>query len=212
MPKQVKIKHIRCSRKTQPADISKRSALIEYVRAKHPHLKLKKLGEGAYATVLGSPSGKTVFKIGADDGDGAYNDIQCDAYLNYLKVVCKDQSNPFFPKIKSATVYLRGKEYAYIIEMERLTSLEDGKNHNKLGATERYLFDVLQEDESLEGMAHNVEVMLKLAPELKHNKKVTSLLMMSKKLSKLIQEWGNDMHDGNIMLRGRQLVITDPIA
>jgi len=212
MPKQVKINHIRVNRKTQPANIGDRDALIDYVRAQHPRLNLKRLGEGAFATVIGSPSGKTVFKIGADDGDGPYTDVRCDAYLNYLKVICKDQANPFFPKIKSATVYHRGEEYAYIIEMERLTSLEDGKNRNKLGATERHLFDVLQDDESLEGMARNAELMLKLAPELKRNKKVTSLLTMFKKLSELIEDWGSDIHDGNIMLRGRQLVITDPIA
>lgn len=125
----------------------------------------------------------------------ARNDMGYDRFLEYALAY---QHNPYFPKIYHVARY-EGVEswnnpygYATVVTMEKLRSVENTKKGRK--TSDRVELDA-------EGVS---KVPFDNSPEYREAMKVL------KELKKEVRRI--DLHDGNIMYRGKQLVITDPVV
>ena len=169
---------------TLPEPRKARGTLEGYYR-KLEKLGYKEIGSGAFSTVYGN--GDVVIKV-AEGGDGY------DAFLEYALAY---QNNPYFPKIYAVERYTNvkwnrksksGSEYT-VVTMERL----DGEAPPGIS---RSLHTRTSEVKSKQFTSDN--------PKEKQALRV---------LAELEKEHGwLDMHSGNVMMRGKQPVIIDPVA
>lgn len=146
---------------------------------------LEEIGNGCYATVYSAKKLDYVVKVGYKDSD---------PYWSYVKKVLKDKTNnPYFPKIRKAfTVYDK-----YYVVMERLKPIP--YNVRRMDSW----------DSSTESLNNRAKLLAK--------RKLVSRKYGKGKLKEaidLINSLGycSDVHYNNIMLRGKQLVITDPVC
>ena len=179
---------------------------------------LRKIGSGAYGSVHSSPKHKTVWKIGnAWDNDG---------YMAYLQVLQNLKGvNPFAPKIKSAIIYKKSERNQwFIIEMEKLQRVDSVDIDSNL--TGKAYDKACRDADKLETKYCNLANLLEIAIDdgkvnarlkRKFPNQVKALTTIVKAIHERAAsdeggEVSNDMHSGNIMLRGKQVVITDPLA
>ncbi len=187
-----------------------RHDILSDLRKKHKGLR--RLGSGAFADVYGTKSGRTVFKIGAT-GNPIY-----DAYLSYVKQIVKHQGNPFFPRVKKVDIYYDREDHesVYVVEMERLKPLDTYGRSNKLPIASRLLFNALMDIDSesdLNTLHENMKLFTTVFARGVKKQLVQTFRQMTEILQDLTDSHGLDMHDGNVMLRGKtQLVITDPVC
>lgn len=170
-------------------------------------VKLKYISAGAFGSVYKISGKNLVVKLGgtfvSPEGSSEYHGD--DAYLHFLKEACKHQTNPFFPKIKEATIYQNGNyAYAYYVVMERLTEF----SYRRTNRVTQKMADLLLDNDAIE-IASLTSLFANIDPKLKKSSPFVSALSV---LNKLFEDHDEDLHGGNIMLRGKQLVITDPIA
>lgn len=165
------------------------------------------LGYGVYAQVYSKKDNKrTAVKIGYLDKDdfGSY------AYLNYIKIVSKMSDNPFFPKVNSVTVFKqRGHgDVCYVVELERLRRNTTVSNY------------VLEDDiiwlTNKDGRTLRREVRdaYRLCDIVVPESLKLHYVQMIKVLRHLAVRYGHDLdvHEENVMFRGKQLVVTDPVS
>lgn len=159
----------------------------------------KRIGNGCYATVYGKKSSKFVYKVGYD---------LYDAYLNYVKAIGLNSTNPLFPKIKWAKVFHTDYDSFYVVKIERLVSIDKISGH---------VYDKLLARLGLKGI-WELEYNNRL-PQIKKKAKAAGnqhLVTAVGILGRLFKRHLPDLHNKNIMYRKRgrgfQLVITDPIA
>lgn len=184
--------------------------------------KFKSLGGGLFAKVYGHDTGD-VYKFWVKD----------DAYEKYIDYCLKHQDNPFLPKFKSkiknlTTFFKRPSSFPdkiRYIKMEALKPVEHTSNQMVPGTdtTYRALINMLLEIIDFNGTFDTVKQMIERMMR-KHKVVADSYILLNKKigfvedlfdvLSDLTKHVGkiNDLHEGNIMLRGDQLVLTDPFA
>ncbi len=158
------------------------------------------LGSGLYAEVYQLPKSKNVVKVFSHDV----------AYLEYLTTITKYQQNPFFPRIKKIVTYTATKKHKYtVVEMEALQERDNDRTWNLCGNLEDTLCSVDDEDDSsrhgIEWGVKKMSRMFKTAKK-KHLREVVTIM------SDLFRMHGSDLHTGNVLFRGKQLVITDPVA
>jgi hypothetical protein len=148
---------------------------------------IRQVGRGMFASVFAVPKEKTVIKVCRDK-----------AYLAFIRMVVDEHhDNPWFPQIVSAEVCFPKKEpWYFVVEMERLR-----KGTSKELYSVVQLLDVHLDEILLIGKALQVSSI-----KLKH------LAHMRAALRKLFKKFGPDFHSGNIMFRGKQPVIIDPIV
>lgn len=168
--------------------------------------KYKAIGSGAYGTVYGSKDSKVVYKVG-DTSDNV-------GYLSYIKVLAKQKKhNPFLPKIYGVR-FIRSKsgDEVFVVAMEKLEPLARG-----MGDVCDWFEDELQrEDFHWNKSRDKVEDLLGVKRSLpKPLTEALEVLRKAYKESNGGRRWDSadwDLHGGNFMMRGRQIVVTDPLA
>lgn len=145
----------------------------------------KKLGTGSFGTVFESPNYPWVFKL-------FYNDP---AYFKFFEFARANQSNPYLPTIKGK--YIRLNKGVYVIRLEKLEKL--GYNSPREFPALDHLLNIITAADFKREMAQVKKIDPKLADTIGQ-------------ISKLLgNDFEFDLHSGNLMKRGNQLVITDPI-
>lgn len=154
--------------------------------------KYKIVGSGCYGAVYGAKGSDIVYKIGdATDNDG---------YLAYVKQLSKQKThNKFTPKIHGVRVYESKHDKYFVVAMERLSPLK--REHHSLVDWFAEAF-----------MNDNFKTMFRkelgiIVP--KPLKELYELLVDSYTNGRNV-DW--DLHSGNFMMRGDQIVIIDPLA
>lgn len=163
----------------------------------------KKLGFGSYGTVYGSRDSDVVYKIGdATDNEG---------YLAFIKVLAKQKTqNPYFPKIYGVR-FIKGKEGDYwggsnkvfVVAMEKLKPLP-----NKM----REVCEIFEEEVRTDCYStnkRNADALLGI------KRKVPKQLLEAFDALRTAYKSGDcswDLHSGNFMVRGKQVVCTDPLC
>lgn len=167
--------------------------------------KYKAIGSGAYGVVYGSKDSKVVYKVG-DTSDNV-------GYLAYIKVLSKQKKhNPFLPKVYGVRFIKDADgDEVFVVAMERLEPLKRG-----MSDICDWFEDELVENDRWGSDTNKVEAALgvkKIVP-----KPLTEALEVLRKAhneSNSGRRWDCadwDLHSGNFMMRGRQIVVTDPLA
>lgn len=158
----------------------------------------RELGSGLYGTVYGCKDRDVVYKIGEVGTN--------DGYLAYISAMSElKQHNPFLPKIYGVRFIKdkRGREY-FVVAMERLTAL---RAHEYDCAEFLKEMTIYGSDTVVGSAAKKIGIKVNVPKELVQAIKV---VRRAKELAGRSVYW--DMHYGNFMMRGKQIVITDPLA
>lgn len=160
----------------------------------------KIIGSGWYGAVLAKPGSDRVLKIGP----------ACDGWLRFA-VWAAQNPGPCVPKIYSIRTY----KTFYVAVVERLdATLDDVRWHHK----EKYdrIRDVATEFAKRKDMGTSCGPVTWARRIMKNPDKYPSqcaeLADTILKMKDIVKgtDFGWDLHDNNVMLRGYQLVITDP--
>ena len=158
--------------------------------------EIRYLGSGIYGRVYGCKTNGLVYKTGEVDGN--------DGYLAYIKVLSKQNThNPYLPKIYGVR-FIKGDSGrgVFVVAMEKLSELRDSSAvdwiRNAVG----------------DGGRHSNESARLWGVKGKTPRELDEAIKVLKKAHRKAVSAGADwdLHSGNIMQRGRQLVITDPLA
>ena len=157
--------------------------------------KYRKIGSGAYGTVFGTKGSNVVYKVGeVDDNDG---------YLSYVRELASHKAhNPFTPKIYGVRIYEPegyGSSY-FVVAMERLAK---GKGLCQVA-------DWFEEQLCDNGNTANPAALSMLG--IKMPKALLDALKILHRAYNRASYGDWDLHGGNFMLRGKQVVITDPLC
>lgn len=165
---------------------------------------MTKLGYGVFGAVFAASSDSpTVLKLGF---------IRSDPYPYYLEWVlkCAPKANPAFPQVHMLSI---GEGY-YAAEIECLR--ESGMEHQPGSRQPFHSFALgylaVPEEERSSGQQRGVET-LAAAPQ--YLKDASALLFSEGRAyveHHMQRSVRNDLHWGNVMMRGDQYVITDPFA
>jgi hypothetical protein len=172
--------------------------LAAYVSRLAKEHGIKELGSGMFSKVFQHPKlGDVVVKVVSNKDRN---------FIRYLTWAIEHQDNPFVPKLLDIHSHgARRKDKFTIVFMEKLKR----PSHANLSAKLDKLFGVDNVLDSLESarIATNQVVLRKAL----RNKELDPNLR--EVLKYLLDEHGEDldMHDGNFMLRGGQVVFIDPV-
>lgn len=150
------------------------------------------ISEGCYGAVYPKPGCHSrVIKVAKNDR----------AYLGFVKQALKHQDNPFFPRVYAAALYRRYgcvKIHEYlVVELERL-------HHNEARAAR--LISYLQDDENHARLKAAFERMKLPRNRVRHFHEAFNCFQQ------LRSRYRSDLHERNIMFRGNQPVLTDPVC
>jgi hypothetical protein len=180
--------------------------------------KFKKAGEGVAAQVLVHSSG-TVYKFWAKDS----------AYEKFVQFVEQHQSDKHLPKLKSKikklhSFFKKPKDFPEKIKYVKMEQLTPIKYSDLLpGAKNVYLVDAIKT--IYHGIAHHKSNSLRWVVQNIREDEGTSLSdesldlidslfatikLMCEKIPEFEQS-APDWHSGNIMMRGKDVVIVDPM-
>lgn len=156
----------------------------------------KKIGAGCYASVYGAPGADHVYKVGdLHDNEG---------YLAYLKVVHRNGKNPFFPRIH-ALQYVTGRDMdgdVFVVKMERLKPLTNREVYamDDIAGVMVDLQDTQSKLDTIHGLG-----MIRVDRTFRE-----AIIAIARAARRNFSHL--DLHGGNFMRRGSQLVITDPLS
>lgn len=155
--------------------------------------KWDEIGSGVYGTVYGckDPKKDWVYKIGDVDSNGGYL-----AWITELQK--QKKHNPYTPLIYGLRYYEGAQGSAFVVAMERLKPLR----HEYYG-----VLSVLSNQVRGSSQLKDMQKLGIVVP--KEFVQAVQMLMNARKSS---GGAGWDLHGGNLMLRGRQIVVTDPLA
>lgn len=156
---------------------------------------LRDLGEGCWGTVFEHPTDKNIVVKVFDREDNAY--------FAYLKWAVENQSNVYAPKIYSA----HESDSIGIVFMERLEPL--GPKQFKNFSETHFKLDTLRR--SYVSSATLMDNTLLSTVAYKESPDFRSLLRFLMDVAR-DGRYVVDLHDGNAMMRGNQVVVTDPIC
>lgn len=163
----------------------------------------KEVGSGMYASVYQHPKYKTIVVKVSDQGVGI---------LRYLDFAMRHQDNPYVPKIYGVRRFQkRGGPKYFIAFIERLNDYDRMTNVQKAMILSKHVGPNLVKEFGPVDFFDNVyqDDLVREVSKQRNKKKTVPYLM--RVLSYLKRIGGNDLHDGNIMVRGKdQLVFTDP--
>lgn len=177
--------------------------------------KFKKVGDGVAAQVFVHESG-VVYKFWAVDS----------AYEKFIEFVEKNSNNKHLPKLKSKVKLLHAffkkpKDFPEKIKYVKMEQLEPIKHSTKMpGTRELYVTDIIHgivnaielgDDEGTFISELEADEGRDLSPEA--TRAITELFDLFKKMMKYpgMSKLNIDIHSGNIMMRGHDIVITDPV-
>lgn len=136
-----------------------------------------------------------MYKIGYIEENQAYLQFITRAYR--LK-----ESNPFFPKVHGIRLYENDHDDGqFVVAMERLKPV---RSHGQHCAVE-LLKDLLERGVNSINVYHNdiLGIETRVSDKLKQAVKILRSI-------RHVNDWGWDLGSQNMMMRGSQLVITDP--
>ena len=172
------------------------------------------IGQGGFGRVFATPSAKHVIKVARKT-----TNENPDRWFNYAKAVM-GIDNPFFPKVESITMYgdYRNLLSFYVARMERLKPL----NNNEITGI---ITDIIQEAilrqwRTEKGMCKTIlhygwiDDEKLIYKSIGGKKKIPDFMDAMRVIKKVKSRYHaeDDIYDANIMRRGRQLVIIDPIC
>lgn len=149
--------------------------------------KMRQIGHGEFGAVFAPPNtNKPVVKVCRDE-----------AYEAFITQILDHQTNPWFPKVYSATVHhpKDGDPYL-VVEMERLRKGSFVEIQGAVG-----LFTCNPNQITAIGSLFSLPT-----------KQMQHLSVVRKVLAKLHKKYAPDIHKGNILFRGNQAVLTDPVV
>lgn len=161
--------------------------------------KYRRIGSGAYGTVYGLKNSDVVYKVGdLSDNEG---------YLEYIKELAKcKKHNPYTPRIYGVRIY-KAKEDdcwgddagAFVVAMEKLKPSKRGMHR-----IVSWFCDELEDNYRRDPAP--AELGIKFPPAL------TEVLALLRRAADRCSYASWDLHGGNFMVRGDQVVVTDPLA
>lgn len=169
------------------------------------------IASGAFGTVYGAKGSDIVYKV----GDCRNND----GYLSFLKTVAfhGSKDNPFLPKIFGIRFIMDREsknDSRFVVALERLK--DAGSKLNSYSSVydpeQRELYNLLkyaageQQTFDYSDKEFNKTLSKQSAKNREYILEVGKLIKMAKGENCI------DMHNGNVMFRGNQMVVTDPIA
>jgi len=167
------------------------------------------LGFGGFASVFKSPKHKFVLKVfGENPG-----------FLKWIAHCQEHQDNPYLPKFQGKPVKIHNTYYA--VRMESLTH-KDEALQTKISNVINFLVDKSQilyskSDEEIEN-SHTGnsrffitywDRLLQMMPDYRQDRDLKAAVLAVRQIA---QGHSIDLNSGNIMFRGDQIVITDPIS
>lgn len=173
------------------------------------------LGEGAFAHVYYHPNLDYVLKV--------FNRLDY-GYLTFLRYAMANQGNPALPKIigqpkklstdKKSDPELRALADWYFVRMERLEPLDISPASEFFGGMIQFVNKVV-----LRRTTSDDPKLMVTAETLKRIQTweagFPELAQVMRDLEELTErggEFGFDLHEGNLMKRGNQIVVTDPLS
>lgn len=178
---------------------------IKRIRVEHPQQVVFRMLTEARATLLGSGGFASAYRVGnrAIKIGSLHKNT---AYLAYVRQVFKDPENPLFPKIYNATIYMspdgdRAQSVIYV-EMELLDNADSREDR----------FNYYEEMRSLRRMITAPDKHPEQLLDTTLSNTIKAVRRAFVNARRLDDSTVFDMHLGNFMLRGNQIVITDPIA
>lgn len=170
---------------------------------------IRVIGTGAFAAVWGAKNSPVVFKV------GDYYDN--DGYLAYIKELAKSRKhNPFTPRIYGMWIFRNKNDSSdayFVVAIERL---ESGYKRNGFTWAVEWLEDMVYTFNKNNSRNKEKEILNKffgikqMLPKNMPKDLVEVAEMLKRAYKKSGADW--DIHTGNCMMRGNQLVITDPLA
>lgn len=161
------------------------SSQFEVANSKLESLGWKRIGKGAYGRVYAHATYPYVLKLFQSNDD---------CYMDFLEYAKAHSSDPHLPKIRGKILLITDSIYA--VRLEKLSKL----NSSLVEKLEKYFWRVLDASESViswEDLKDEYPEFESLSETLKNIKESTACVF--------------DLHDGNFMMRGNQIVIIDPI-
>lgn len=156
------------------------------------------IGSGLCARVYGNESKDWVYKIGLMEGNHGY--------LSYLKQLSKQKKhNPYTPKIYGVRYYIGDVDSAFVVAIERLKEVRTKKDLYKVDV----LADLIRVDGEFD---EEFKEELKIKDEKRIKEVMEMIQILNLALKQSMEECFWDLHSGNFMKRGRQLVVTDPLV
>lgn len=161
--------------------------------------KYKCIGSGSFANVYARKGENQVLKIGNNPDDPWVR------FAHKALVLYKTRPNPWLPVIHDIAFFekepIKGQRYGdtyYVATMERLTRVPE----TEFSDSKANYIATLTDNMDYRAAIHVLKAI-----------GVDPLFIEAMKLvSKLCLHGYVDLHSGNIMMRGKQLVITDPLA
>jgi len=159
------------------------------------------LGSGLYGRVFGSPDNDVVYKIShVCDNDG---------YIAYVKTLAQQKThNPYTPKIYGVRFIVSKQNEVMVVAMEKLAPLTKAEDNIPYWFSDtlhrRNFHDVMTEP--------TVRARLGITNRTLPKPLSEAIKVLKASKSKCNKSIGWDLHKGNFMLRGQQIVCTDPLA
>jgi hypothetical protein len=155
----------------------------------------QRLGAGAFGSVWGAEGTDFVTKVTFGNDWG---------YLRYLEMVQTAPHNPFFPRIHHVDVYMdRDGDTVLVIKMERLDKRWDSWG----GAFDEAYEPFREMAREIRQHSYGIES----HDWIDDNADLKQALDLIQQ-AHLSTGCAKDLHGGNFMMRGHQLVITDPLG
>ena len=156
------------------------------------------IGTGAFAAVYARPGDDVVIKIGLHGEE--------DPWLHYAYAVKSSKQNPWLPKINKVGLFRKKDsdgypEDYYVAEIERLKPITIGRKRSHR--------------EVLEGLDSVWDIVERSSLKAMRLFGLDDNLIEAFRVITKVQDRTNssrDIHSGNVMLRGDQFVITDPLC
>ena len=149
----------------------------------------KHLGTGNYGSVYERSGYPWVFKIFTYDK----------AYFDFLNYARRNQRNPHIPKIKGR--YIRINKNTYAVRLEKLRPISDTE-FKKISEVLNKIDMILNNSDS-DPTPDEVQF-------IKNNMNLYELMMTLTKTDTFM-DYGVDLHQSNIMMRGNTPVLADPV-
>lgn len=152
------------------------------------------MGSGAYGTVYEKPGYPWIFKLFKDDP----------AYVEFIEYSKRNASNPHVPKFKGGIIRINADTYC--VRTEKLVDLPNAvyqKLFPEFEIVNAILNDLVEEHDSMyDQLWRRFEQFKRAYPDMYE---VLEFIFVG-------SSYYADLHNGNMMLRGKTLVFSDPLA
>lgn len=174
---------------------------VDQYKSRLRRLHVKKLGSGLFSTVYAHPQHESVAVKAVFEDDPMY--------MRFARAAKKHQSNPWFPKIfditrcKMEDSYYGGPINVNFVFLERLQRAK----RNDIKRAVRHIIDTSDVDD------YRIRTFTDFSTDTWEDISRSSVDEHVRALAKVLASAeAEDIHSANVMMRGDQLVFTDPVA